>query len=63
MSDEGPVLKEKCLLVNDVKDYWFVSQGNLTVPFIADRVNMQFANDAFNVSKEFQISASLRGSY
>merc|ERR1711970_276382 len=49
MSDEVPDLKEKCLLSNDIKDYWFVSQGKLTVPSIDDREDMQFANEAFDV--------------
>merc|ERR1712002_218597 len=49
MSDEVPDLKEKCLLSNDIKDYWFVSQGRLTVPSIDDREDMQFANEAFDV--------------
>merc|ERR1711872_156127 len=44
-----PDLKEKCLLSNDIKDYWFVSQGKLTVPSIDDREDMQFANEAFDV--------------
>merc|ERR1719187_2285366 len=49
MSDEVKDLKEKCLLTNDIKDYWFVSQGKLTVPSIDDREDMQFANEAFDV--------------
>merc|ERR1711931_218280 len=49
MSDEVPDLKEKCLLSNDIKDYWSVSQGKLTVPSIDDREDMQFANEAFDV--------------
>ena len=34
---------------NDIKDYWYVSQGKLTVPSIDDREDMQFANEAFDV--------------
>ena len=49
MSDQVPDLKEKCLLTNDIKDYWFVSQGKLTVPSIDDREDMQFADEAFDV--------------
>merc|ERR1712168_1009014 len=49
MSDAVPDLKEKCLLSNDIKDYWFVSQGKLKVPSIDDREDMQFANEAFDV--------------
>jgi len=49
MSDQVPDLKEKCLLSNDIKDYWFVSQGKLTVPSIDDREDMQYADEAFDV--------------
>merc|ERR1719189_1092873 len=47
MSDEVPELKSKCLLSNDILDYWFVSQGKLTVPSIDDREDMQYAHEAF----------------
>jgi myosin heavy chain 6/7 len=49
MSDQVPDLKEKCLLSNEIKDYWYVSQGKLTVPSIDDREDMQFADEAFDV--------------
>merc|ERR1712168_393858 len=49
MSDEVPDLKEKCLLSNDILDYWFVSQGKLTVPSIDDKEDMQFADEAFDI--------------
>merc|ERR1712037_542587 len=49
MSDQVPDLKEKCLLSNDIKDYWFVSQGKLTVPSIDDKEDMQFADEAFDI--------------
>merc|ERR1712117_1002008 len=49
MSDQVPDLKEKCFLSNDIKDYWYVSQGKLTVPSIDDKEDMQFANEAFDV--------------
>merc|ERR1719295_1072575 len=42
-------LKEKCFLSNDIRDYWYVSQGKLTVPSIDDREDMQFANEAFDI--------------
>merc|ERR1719483_847908 len=38
-----------CLLTNDIKDYWFVSQGKLTVPSIDDKEDMQFADEAFDI--------------
>jgi len=49
MSDQVPDLKEKCFLSNDIRDYWYVSQGKLTVPSIDDREDMQFADEAFDV--------------
>merc|ERR1740123_2135608 len=57
MSDQVPDLKEKCLLTNDIKDYWYVSQGKLTVPSIDDKEDMQFADEAFDIlgfSKEMK---------
>merc|ERR1719239_781865 len=47
MSDFVPDLKEKCLLTNEILDYWYVSQGKLTVPSIDDKEDMQFAHEAF----------------
>merc|ERR1712213_94033 len=49
MSDQVPDLKEKCFLSNDIKDYWYVSQGKLTVPSIDDKEDMQFADEAFDI--------------
>ena len=40
MSDAVPDLKEKCLLSNEILDYWYVSQGKLTVPSIDDKEDM-----------------------
>merc|ERR1719336_2927659 len=47
MSDAVPDLKAKCLLSNEILDYWWVSQGKLTVPSIDDKEDMQFAHEAF----------------
>merc|ERR1719230_102331 len=49
MSDEVKDLKAKCHLSDNILDYWFVSQGKLTVPSIDDREDMQFANEAFDI--------------
>merc|ERR1711887_513936 len=49
MSDQVPDLKEKCLLTDNILDYWYVSQGKLTVPSIDDREDMQFADEAFDI--------------
>merc|ERR1711922_45957 len=49
MSDHVPDLKEKALLTNDILDYWYVSQGKLTVPSIDDKEDMMFADEAFDI--------------
>merc|ERR1719376_596669 len=49
MSDQVPDLKEKCFLSNYILDYWFVSQGKLTVPSIDDKEDMQLADEAFDI--------------
>eukprot|EP00091_Calanus_sinicus_P013186 TRINITY_DN2932_c0_g1_i6.p1 TRINITY_DN2932_c0_g1~~TRINITY_DN2932_c0_g1_i6.p1 ORF type:complete len:108 (-),score=44.61 TRINITY_DN2932_c0_g1_i6:77-400(-) len=49
MSDQVPDLKEKCLLSNDIYDYWYVSQGKTTVPSIDDKEDMMFADEAFDI--------------
>merc|ERR1719342_1434603 len=49
MSDQVPDLKEKCFLSNEITDYWYVSQGKLTVPSIDDKEDMQFADEAFDI--------------
>jgi len=49
MSDQVPDLKEKCLLSDDIYDYWWVSQGKVTVPSIDDKEDMMFADEAFDI--------------
>ena len=49
MSDQVPDLKEKCLLSNEVLDYWYVSQGKLSVPSIDDKEDMMYADEAFDI--------------
>jgi myosin heavy subunit len=49
MSDQVPDLKEKCHLSNNIRDYWYVSQGKLTVPSIDDKEDMMFADEAFDI--------------
>ena len=49
MSDAVPDLKEKCLLTDNILDYWYVSQGKITVPSIDDKEDMQFADEAFDI--------------
>jgi len=49
MSDHVPDLKEKCLLTDNILDYWYVSQGKLTVPSIDDKEDMMFADEAFDI--------------
>ena len=36
-------------LSDNILDYWYVSQGKITVPSIDDREDMQFANEAFDI--------------
>merc|ERR1712036_132317 len=49
MSDQVPDCKEKCLLSNDIYDYWWVSQGKTTVPSIDDKEDMMYAHEAYGV--------------
>merc|ERR1719418_492552 len=49
MSDAVPDLKEKCLLSDDIYDYWWVSQGKTTVPSINDKEDMMFAHEAYDI--------------
>lgn len=49
MSDQVADLKEKSLLSNDIYDYWWVSQGKVTVPSIDDKEDMMFADEAYDI--------------
>merc|ERR1712042_301593 len=49
MSDQVPDCKEKCLLSDDIYDYWWVSQGKTTVPSIDDKEDMMFADEAYDI--------------
>merc|ERR1711973_166920 len=49
MSDQVPDCKEKCYLSDDIYDYWWVSQGKLTVPSIDDKEDMMFAHEAYDI--------------
>jgi myosin heavy chain 6/7 len=49
MSDQVPDLKSKALLTNNIYDYWWVSQGKVTVDSIDDKEDMQFADEAFDI--------------
>ena len=49
MSDQVPDLKAKCLLTDNIFDYWYVSQGKLTVPPIDDKEDMMFVDEAFDI--------------
>ena len=49
MSDQIPDIKEKCMLSNDIYDYWWVSQGKTTVPSIDDKEDMMYAHEAYRV--------------
>ena len=49
MSDQVPDLKEKAHLSDNIYDYWWVSQGKVTVDSIDDKEDMMFANEAFDI--------------
>merc|ERR1712223_483168 len=49
MSDQVPDCKSKCLLSDDIYDYWWVSQGKTTVPSIDDKEDMMFAHEAYKI--------------
>ena len=44
-----PDCKEKCLLSDNIYDYWWVSQGKVTVDSIDDKEDMQFADEAYDI--------------
>merc|ERR1711994_699413 len=49
MCDQVPDIKSKCQLTNDIYDYWWVSQGKVTVPSIDDKEDMMFADEAYGI--------------
>ena len=49
MSEAVTDMKEKCLLSDNIYDYWYVSQGKTTVETIDDKEDMLFADEAFDV--------------
>merc|ERR1719385_271442 len=49
MSDQVPNRKEKCRLSDDIYDYWWVSQGKVTVESIDDKEDMMFADEAYDI--------------
>merc|ERR1711963_122736 len=49
MSDQVPDCKEKCMLSDDIYDYWWVSQGKVTVDSIDDKEDMGFADEAYDI--------------
>ena len=42
-------LKAKCLLTDDIYDYFFVSQGKVTVESINDNEELEFTDNAFDI--------------
>merc|ERR1711878_258196 len=49
MSDHVPDCKEKCFLSDNIYDYWWVSQGKVTVDSIDDKEDMGFADEAYDI--------------
>merc|ERR1711899_449581 len=44
-----PELKVKCLLTDDIYDYFFVSQGKTTVESINDNEELEYTDNAFDI--------------
>merc|ERR1711962_1785453 len=44
-----PELKVKCLLTDDIYDYFFVSQGKVTVESINDNEELEYTDNAFDI--------------
>merc|ERR1719270_3307204 len=44
-----PELKAKCLLTDDIYDYFFVSQGKVTVESINDNEELEYTDNAFDI--------------
>ncbi|KAJ8937269.1 hypothetical protein NQ318_005667 [Aromia moschata] len=49
MSGAVPGLKEKCLLSNDISQYYFVAQGKTTIPNVDDNEEMRITDEAFDI--------------
>jgi len=49
MSDCVPDVKARALLSDNIYDYWWVSQGKVSVESIDDKEDMMFANEAFDI--------------
>ena len=49
MSDAVADCKAKCLLTDNIYDYWWVSQGKVTVDSIDDKEYMQFDYEAYDI--------------
>lgn len=49
MSDQVKDIKAKCHLSDNIYDYWWVSQGKVTVPSIDDKEDMMFADEAYDI--------------
>ena len=49
MSDQVPDCKEKCHLTDNIYDYWWVSQGKVTVDSIDDKEDMMYADEAYDI--------------
>ncbi|CAH1136021.1 unnamed protein product [Ceutorhynchus assimilis] len=49
MSGAVPNLKTMCLLSNDIKDYYFVAQGKITIPNVDDGEECTLTDQAFDI--------------
>ncbi|XP_060521427.1 myosin heavy chain, muscle isoform X46 [Cylas formicarius] len=49
MSGSVPGVKEMCFLSNDLKDYYYVAQGKLTIPNVDDGEEFTLTDQAFDI--------------
>ncbi|XP_050298503.1 myosin heavy chain, muscle isoform X43 [Anthonomus grandis grandis] len=49
MSGSVPGVKEMCLLSNDIKDYYYVAQGKITIPNVDDGEECLLTDEAFDI--------------
>ncbi|XP_074040823.1 myosin heavy chain isoform X21 [Leptinotarsa decemlineata] len=49
MSGAVAGVKDKCLLSNNINDYYFVSQGKTTIPGVDDSEEMKVTDEAFDI--------------
>ena len=51
------------MLTDNIYDYWWVSQGKVTVDSIDDKEDMQYADEAFDILGFSEVSIGRYTSY